>query len=236
MNTEFTTKNDIESQMRALTMQFSAGIISQDALAHELSKLVETIKTIQPVVAKFLAKKMQWLIDICMTNVDTRTRIVQNVNKKMEEMKYGVVRAATGVGKSGIIYKDIVHNIKSSTKKQVFIISTPLLVLNDQFFTDLMEVLFGLGLSNNQNTIVINNSSDDEKKKGTVVLEDSQGKLHDTGIQKADQSGFAEMKPITIVNTTHKSFNGLIAELSVLKPEEWEIHVYVDESHTAKVC
>lgn len=228
----------IPQEIAKVNMLYTAGLLTAAEYAERLQKLVDKVKTtVSPSVAAFLAKKMGWLIKICNEGVDTRTDIVKTVNDKMQQQKFGIIRAATGVGKSGIIYKDMVNHIQNANgKKQCFIISTPLLVLNDQFFNDMIEVLYGLGLANNENTIVLNNSCDDEKKKGTVKLEDQNGVIVDTGIQKSALNGIMDMKNITIVNTTHKSFDNLIKILKDLDKEQWSVHIYVDECHTAKIA
>lgn len=71
-----------------------------------------------------LHTKMDWLVSNLLNGVDNRTKLVQNVNKNMEKQNFGVVRAPTGIGKSGIIYTDIFNRItKNKDKKQIFIIS-----------------------------------------------------------------------------------------------------------------
>lgn len=113
-----------------------------------------------------LHTKMDWLVSNLLNGVDNRTTLVQNVNKSMEKQNFGVVRAPTGIGKSGIIYTDIFNRItKNKDKKQIFIISTPLLCLNDQFFNDMIATLYGTGVISNKNCVIANVSSDIEKRK-----------------------------------------------------------------------
>ena len=156
--------------------------------------------------------KMDWLVSNLLNGVDNRTKLVQNVNKNMEKQNFGVVRAPTGIGKSGIIYTDIFNRIsKNKDKKQIFIISTPLLCLNDQFFNDMIATLYGTGVISNKNCVIANVSSDIEKKKGTFEILNNEGK-HDTKIEmmSIDDACLELEKPdtkIALVVSTHKSFN-----------------------------
>ena len=91
-----------------------------------------------------MSKKMQWLINDIQQNTDSRPLGAQMVNFKLRVFPRGNVQAPTGYGKSAIIIRDIVDKVRyamSHGKKLVITISTPLLVLNDQFYQDLVEVL-----------------------------------------------------------------------------------------------
>ena len=188
-----------------------------------------------------LHTKMDWLVSNLLNGVDNRTKLVQNVNKNMEKQNFGVVRAPTGIGKSGIIYTDIFNRIsKNKDKKQIFIISTPLLCLNDQFFNDMIATLYGTGVISNKNCVIANVSSDIEKKKGTFEILNNEGK-HDTKIEmmSIDDACLELEKPdtkIALVVSTHKSFNTMKMALDDIKKkfENIEIGAYLDEEHTIK--
>lgn len=186
--------------------------------------------------------KMDWLVGNLLKGIDNRTTLVQNVNKNMEKQNFGIVRAPTGIGKSGIIYTDIFNRIaKNKDKKQIFIISTPLLCLNDQFFNDMIATLYGTGIISNKNCVIANVSSDIEKKKGTFEIIDENGNKNDTkiGMMSIDDACLElerdEIK-IALVVSTHKSFNTMKIALNDVKKkfEKIEIGAYLDEEHTIK--
>lgn len=224
-----------ELELQAAIGNLSAGELAQSliSVANELQQITGNNPKIE-----FLAKKMYWLQEIVKSGNDTRSEIVKEAQEKITEKEFGVVRAATGVGKSAMIYLDIIRHLmdKSDKKRKVFVISTPLLVLNEQFFGDLMETVYGLGLVNKDNCIVLNNSCDEQMKKSTVKLTDVNGQIHDTQITKAGIDGLSESKEVTFIVTTHKSFDKLLIPFKSLNPEDWMVEIYIDESHTADIA
>lgn len=231
--------NKFLDKIAELQLQAALGNISAADLAQSLISVANQLQQItgnEPKI-EFLAKKMQWLIEIVKSGNDTRSEIVKDAQEKMTEKEFGVVRAATGVGKSAMIYLDIIRHLmdESDKKRKVFVISTPLLVLNEQFFEDLMQTVYGLGLVNKDNCIVLNNSCDEKMKKSTVKLTDVNGQEHDTQITKAGIEGLEEEKEVTFIVTTHKSFDRLVIPFKSLNPEDWMVEIYIDESHTADI-
>lgn len=230
--------NELLNELAEINLKASLNQIDPNELAIALNEIVSKLREMTDTEPKieFLAGKMSWLVDMVKNNNDTRSQIVRDANEKMYEKKTGVVRAATGVGKSAMIYLDIIrHLMEKNDKRKVFVISTPLLVLNEQFFGDLLETLYGLGLINKDNCIVLNNSSDNQMKKSTVKLVDRNGVVVDTQISKAGLVGLEEKKQITFIVTTHKSFDRLSIAFGDLSPAECAVEIYIDESHTAVI-
>lgn len=192
-----------------------------------------------------ISTKMNWLVNSLLSGIDDRTELVKMVNENMKKQNYGILRAPTGIGKSGIIYSDIYNRIVSNSvvnnKKQIFIISTPLLCLNDQFFNDMISTLYGANLINNKNCVIANNSCDIELKKGTFEISLSDNGICDTkipmmSIDDACLELQREEIKIALVVSTHKSFNKMSFSLNAIKTkiDNIEIGAYMDEEHTIK--
>lgn len=191
-----------------------------------------------------ISTKMDWLVNSLLNGKDKRTNLVKKINKSMNLQNFGIIRAPTGIGKSGIIYTDIFNRITKNNgeKKQIFIISTPLLCLNDQFFNDMISTLYGANIISNKNCVIANNSSDIELKKGTFELTQKNGKKFDTEIEMmcVEDACLELKKPntkIALIVSTHKSFNNMLNPLKNIKNkfgEKIEIGAYMDEEHTIK--
>ena len=108
--------------------------------------------------------KMKWLIDNLNSGQDNRPDGAKQMTDWMMTHGRGLLIAPTGYGKSGIIFYYIVQRLRKAIeegKKLVFTLSTPLLVLNDQFYSDLIEVLTHLNGQplNRGNCVFVDNSS-----------------------------------------------------------------------------
>ena len=181
--------------------------------------------------------KMQWLINDIQQNTDCRPLGAQMTNFKMRVFPRGNVQAPTGYGKSAIIIRDIVDKVRyamSHGKKLVITISTPLLVLNDQFYQDLVEVLVTVFPNlTAANCRFVDNS---------CVKSQQTGNVSGTSIPKW---GIADLKAaiknnqlvdIVFVVSTHKSYNNLLSNsngylLSQLKKAGYQTITYFDEAH-----
>lgn len=211
--------------------------INENTIESALSNIISNTK---------LNTKMNWLVNALLTNNDERTKIVKDVNENMKLQNFGIIRAPTGIGKSGIIYTDMYNRIikNNNVKKQVFIISTPLLCLNDQFFNDMISTLFCANIINNKNCVIANNSCDFELKKGTFEIIAKNGDNFDTKIpmMSVDDACLELGKPetkIALIVSTHKSFNKMYLSLNDVKKQykdAIEIGAYMDEEHTIKFC
>ena len=107
---------------------------------------------------------MKWLIDNLNYGQDNRPDGAKQMTDWMMTHGRGLLIAPTGYGKSGIIFYYIVQRLRKAIeegKKLVFTLSTPLLVLNDQFYSDLIEVLTHLNGQplNRGNCVFVDNSS-----------------------------------------------------------------------------
>lgn len=185
----------------------------------------------------YMSKKMQWLINDIQQNTDCRPLGAQMINFKMRVFPRGNVQAPTGYGKSAIIIRDIVDKVRyamSHGKKLVITISTPLLVLNDQFYQDLVEVLVAVFPNlTAANCRFVDNS---------CVKSQQTGNVNGTSIPKW---GMADLKAaiknnqlvdIVFVVSTHKSYNNLLSNfngylLSQLKNAGYQTITYFDEAH-----
>ena len=184
-----------------------------------------------------MSKKMQWLINDILQNTDCRPLGAQMINFKMKVYPRGNVQGPTGNGKSGNIIRDIVDKVKyamSHGKKLVITISTPLLVLNDQFYQDLVEVLVAVFPNlTAANCRFVDNS---------CVKSQQTGNVSGTSIPKW---GMADLKAaiknnqlvdIVFIVSTHKSYNNLLSNsndylLSQLKNVGYQTITYFDEAH-----
>ena len=118
-----------------------------------------------------MSLKMQWLIDCLNGGPDNRPAGAKETTDWMINHQRGLIIAPTGYGKSGIIFYHIVQRLRDAIEKQkklVFTLSTPLLVLNDQFYCDMIEVLTNLSGQplTKDNCIFVENSSDESRQRG----------------------------------------------------------------------
>lgn len=177
--------------------------------------------------------KMQWLIDIIKKNKDTRCKIMQEVNKFMEENRFGNISCPTGAGKSAVVYYDIAQQILNAKKKEnyIFVVSTPILRLNEQFTKDMFETLVGAELINSDNSICGQLSSDYTAKEGTIEID---GK--DTGIIPCDaEEALNSDYKFKFIVACHKSVEKMFTDYSNLIDEKDNISFYFDESHTISI-
>ena len=85
----------------------------------------------------FAAKEleMQWLIDLHLDN-----KIIYEINETRRA--HGGITKPTGVGKSSLIYNDIIYRIvHHRTNKQIFNISTPIINLAEQQGKRLIQLI-----------------------------------------------------------------------------------------------
>lgn len=181
--------------------------------------------------------KMQWLINDIQNGKDNRPLGAQMVNFKMNVFPRGIVQAPTGYGKSAIIIRNIVDQVRyamAHRKKLVITISTPLLVLNDQFYTDLVDVLVAVFPNlNYTNCVFVDNS---------CVKAQQVGNVKGSNIPKwgmANLNAALQNKSLVdyvFVVSTHKSYNNLLSQsngflLSQLKTLGYQMITYFDEAH-----
>ena len=185
--------------------------------------------------------KMKWLINILNGAEDTRPPGAKQMTDWMMSRQRGLLIAPTGYGKSGIIFYYIVQRLKKAMqegKKLVFTLSTPLLVLNDQFYSDLIEVithLDGRPLDHN-NCVFIDNSSVTSQQRGVV---DPAGRIPKWGMNDLRQALNNETRipQFIFIISTHKSYNALLSTrdnyvLGQLRTVNYETITIFDESHT----
>lgn len=185
----------------------------------------------------YMSKKMQWLINDIQQNTDCRPLGAQMINFKLRVFPRGNVQAPTGYGKSAIIIRDIVDKVRyamSHGKKLVITISTPLLVLNDQFYQDLVEVLVAVFPNlTAANCRFVDNS---------CVKSQQTGNVSGTSIPKWSMADLTaaiqnnQLVDIVFVVSTHKSYNNLLSAsngylLSKLKNAGYQTITYFDEAH-----
>lgn len=180
---------------------------------------------------------MQWLINDIQQNTDCRPFGAQMINFKLRVFPRGNVQAPTGYGKSAIIIRDIVDKVRyamSHGKKLVITISTPLLVLNDQFYQDLVEVLVAVFPNlTAANCRFVDNS---------CVKSQQTGNVSGTSIPKWGMADLTaaiqknQLVDVVFVVSTHKSYNNLLSKsngylLSQLKNAGYQTITYFDEAH-----
>lgn len=178
-------------------------------------------------------KKMQWLIDIIKNNDDDRIDLMKEVNKFMAENKYGNISCPTGAGKSAVVYLDIARQILKAkkTQKYIFVISTPILRLNEQFTKDMFETLVGANLIDANNSICGQLSSDNNAKEGTIEFDGE-----DTGIIPCDaKEALKSEYQFKFIVACHKSVEKMFTDYSNLIKENDNISFYFDESHTLSI-
>lgn len=185
--------------------------------------------------------KMEWLINILNGEEDTRPPGAKKTTDWMMTRQRGLLIAPTGYGKSGIIFYYIVQRLKKAIqegKKLVFTLSTPLLVLNDQFYSDLIEVLThldGRPLDHN-NCVFIDNSSVISQQRGIVDITSRIPKWGMNDLRQALNNEI-ELPQFIFIISTHKSYNALLSTrdnyvLGQLRTVNYETIAIFDESHT----
>lgn len=184
---------------------------------------------------------MEWLINILNGEEDTRPPGAKQMTDWMMTRQRGLLIAPTGYGKSGIIFYYIVQRLKKAIqegKKLVFTLSTPLLVLNDQFYSDLIEVLTHLDgqLLNHNNCVFIDNSSVTSQQRGIVDVTSRIPKWGMNDLRQALNNEI-ELPQFIFIISTHKSYNALLSTrdnyvLGQLRTVNYETIAIFDESHT----
>jgi len=185
--------------------------------------------------------KMEWLINILNGAEDTRPPGAKQMTDWMMSRQRGLLIAPTGYGKSGIIFYYIVQRLKKAIqegKKLVFTLSTPLLVLNDQFYSDLIEVLTHLDGQplNHNNCVFIDNSSVTSQQQGIVDITSRIPKWGMNDLRQALNNEI-ELPQFIFIISTHKSYNALLSirdnyVLGQLRTVNYETTTIFDESHT----
>lgn len=184
---------------------------------------------------------MEWLINILNGEEDTRPPGAKQMTDWMITRQRGLLIAPTGYGKSGIIFYYIVQRLKKAIqegKRLVFTLSTPLLVLNDQFYSDLIEVLTHLDGQplNHNNCVFIDNSSVTSQQRGVVNLASRIPKWGMNELREALDNE-TELPQFIFIISTHKSYNALLSTrdnyvLGQLRTVNYETITIFDESHT----
>lgn len=182
-------------------------------------------------------KKMQWLISDIQNGTDCRPLGAQQTNFKMNVYPRGIVQAPTGYGKSAIIIRNIVDQVRyamSHGKKLTITISTPLLVLNDQFYSDLVDVIVAVFPNlNATNCVFVDNSCVKAQQVGNVKGSNIP-KWGMTELIKAVQN--KSLVDYVFIVSTHKSYNNLLSNsngylLHQLKGLGYQTISYFDEAH-----
>lgn len=179
--------------------------------------------------------KMQWLVDIIKTHNDSRCDLMKEVNEFMKKENFGNISCPTGAGKSGLVYLDIANQIMNGgDEKHVFLVSTPILRLNEQFTNDMFETLYEAGLINSDNAICGQLSSDYKAQIGTIEINGV-----DTEIRKCDAATALtdkKAKYIFIV-ACHKSIEQMFTKYNKAKyiKKDTPISMYFDESHALSI-
>lgn len=162
--------------------------------------------------------KMQWFID------DYQNNKLKHVIAKTK-YNYGVVKQPTGTGKSSVIYEDIITRVSEHNKKQIFIICSHILNLNEQTYNNLYQINDGIHFLDNYKTCVILNSSvsDDQYKKMTYNTHANI--IRDLSlIESFNESDF----DIAFVSSCNDSFDKL---WNLKYNKDVEIICYIDECH-----
>lgn len=188
-----------------------------------------------------MSLKMKWLIDNLNTGQDNRPTGAKQMTDWMLSHQRGLLIAPTGYGKSGIIFYYIVKRLQKAMqegKKLVFTLSTPLLVLNDQFYSDLIEVLTHLDGQplNHNNCVFIDNSSVTSQQRGIVDVTSRIPKWGMNDLRQALNNEI-ELPQFIFIISTHKSYNALLSTrdnyvLGQLRTVNYETIAIFDESHT----
>lgn len=184
--------------------------------------------------------KMEWLINILNGEEDTRPPGAKRITDWMLRHQRGLVIAPTGYGKSGLMFYYIVKRLEEAYrtgKKICFTLSTPLLVLNDQFYSDLVEVLSSLTnrIVTWENTVFVDNSSVIEQQRGVINRETMIPKWSVNDMKGAIENN--TLPQFIFIISTHKSYNRLLSErenfiLGQLRDKDYETVTIFDESHT----
>lgn len=187
-----------------------------------------------------MPRKMEWLTNILNGEEDTRPPGAKRINEWMLSHQRGLVIAPTGYGKSGLMFYYIVKRLEEAYqtgKKICFTLSTPLLVLNDQFYSDLVEVLSNLTnqIVTWENTVFIDNSSVTEQQRGVINRETMIPKWSVNDMKGAIENN--TLPQFIFIISTHKSYNKLLSErdnylLGQLRDQEYETVTMFDECHT----
>ena len=184
--------------------------------------------------------KMEWLINILNGEEDIRPPGAKRITDWMLRHQRGLVIAPTGYGKSGLMFYYIVKRLEEAYrtgKKICFTLSTPLLVLNDQFYSDLVEVLSSLTnrIVTWENTVFVDNSSVTEQQRGIINQETMIPKWSVNDMKAGIENN--TLPQFIFLISTHKSYNRLLSErenyiLGQLRDKDYETVTIFDECHT----
>ena len=176
--------------------------------------------------------KMQWLID-----AHKAGKVVYEIAETGK--LYGTICKPTGVGKSAIIFNDIVYNIncaKKNNNKLIINLSTPIIRLCEQQGSDLIQLLGGIsdyyGIDTSKIALFINNSGNDKAyiKSMTDIFID---KYTIRDFEKAFLA--SGLYDIAIIISCHKSLDKFQKIISKLNTLGTQIITYIDEAHTITV-
>lgn len=165
--------------------------------------------------------KMQWFID------SYKNQSIQYKLANTHET-FGTIVMPTGVGKSGLVYEDIIYTIDNlNTNKKIIInISCPILKLTQQFINDLVNVLIGIYLSNRNDLSFYINSSDN----GNNYDELSKLDIDVDRFSNINKFFNNSKKKIAIVASCHKSMYKFVNAVKKWNNEHYVIN-YLDEAH-----
>lgn len=176
--------------------------------------------------------KMQWLID------------AHKAGKAVYEIAetgklYGTVCKPTGVGKSAIIFNDIIYNInraKESSIKLIINLSTPIIRLCEQQGADFLQLLGGVAeyynIDPEKVVLFINNSGNDKAYIKSMT---------DIVIDKYPLSDFkhtfveSDLYDVAIVISCHKSLDKFTKAIGKLDLLGTQVITYIDEAHTITI-
>lgn len=174
-----------------------------------------------------IKNKMQWLVDAHKSG-----KVIYEIadTKKL----YGTICKPTGVGKSAIVFNDILYNINNrKNEKLVINLSTPIIRLCEQQGADFLQLLSGVAelynIDTNRIALFINNSGNDKVyiKSMTDIFIDKYP-LHDLG----DVFVNSDTYDVAIIVSCHKSLDKFIRTIGKLQLLNTKVITYIDEAHT----
>ena len=170
---------------------------------------------------------MQWLVDAHKSGKVIYE--IADTNKL-----YGTICKPTGVGKSAIVFNDILYNINNrKNEKLVINLSTPIIRLCEQQGADFLQLLSGVAelynIDANRIALFINNSGNDKVyiKSMTDIFIDKYP-LHDLGDIFVNSDAY----DVAIIVSCHKSLDKFIREIGKLQLLNTKVITYIDEAHT----
>lgn len=167
--------------------------------------------------------KMDWLVEKLNKNKNYKYRIAET------EQNFGTICMPTGYGKSGVIFEDIVYQIrnwKKNDKPLIINLSSPILKLTQQTINDMLQTLSQLsGIDKSLFHFYICSSDCGE----------SYDELKNIGVRSEDfeKQPAHSFKEICLVATCHKSLWKFIDKFANFDDAKniYTISSYLDEAH-----